>query len=80
MKVLVIDATHGGLTLSKEYAAAGNEVTCADVHHTVSKTAEAGLREAQVSEGYSRPWPIRPRGKAVHFPRQKVEGAGRGRR
>jgi len=76
LKVLVIDATHGGLTLSKEYAAAGNEVTCADVHHTVSRTAEAGLREAYrlvkaIPDLGQFDLVVRP----VHFPRQKVEGA-----
>lgn len=37
MKVLVIDATHGGLALSEEYVQQGCEVVCADVHRTVSK-------------------------------------------
>lgn len=37
MKILVIDATHGGLTLSEEYMRKGHEVVCADVHKTVNK-------------------------------------------
>ncbi|HPC28426.1 MAG TPA: Mur ligase family protein, partial [Candidatus Methanomethylicus sp.] len=75
--MLVIDATHGGLTLSQEYAAAGNEVTCADVHRTVSKTAEAGLRGAYrlvkaIPNLGQFDLVVRP----VHFPKQGVEGAG----
>ncbi|MDI9609065.1 MAG: Mur ligase family protein, partial [Candidatus Verstraetearchaeota archaeon] len=37
MKVLVVDATHGGVTLSKEFAARGDEATLVDVHRTLTK-------------------------------------------
>ncbi len=76
MKVLVIDATHGGLTLSEEYAAAGNEVTCADVHRTVSRTAQAGLGNVyrlvkSIPELGQFDLVVKP----VHFPRKRLQGA-----
>lgn len=36
MKVLVIDATHGGITLSKAFMERGEDVTCVDVHKTIT--------------------------------------------
>lgn len=37
MKVLVVDATHGGVTLSEEFSLRGDDVTCVDVHRTLKK-------------------------------------------
>lgn len=37
MKVLVVDATHGGIILSEEFRLRGDEVTCVDVHRTVKQ-------------------------------------------
>lgn len=36
MRVLVVDATHGGMILAEEYARNGHEVVCVDVYKTVS--------------------------------------------
>ena len=37
MKILVIDATHGGLILSEAFSKKGNNVTCIDVYKTLKK-------------------------------------------
>lgn len=37
MKVLVIDATHGGLTISEAFSERGDNVTCIDVYRTLEK-------------------------------------------
>jgi UDP-N-acetylmuramoylalanine-D-glutamate ligase len=37
LKVLVIDATHGGLILSEAFTKRGNNVTCIDVYKTLKK-------------------------------------------
>ncbi|MDI9643695.1 MAG: hypothetical protein QFX35_00565 [Candidatus Verstraetearchaeota archaeon] len=37
MKVLVVDATHGGITLSEAFLERGEEVTCVDVHRTLTR-------------------------------------------
>ena len=37
MKILVIDATHGGLIISEAFSKKGNNVTCIDVYKTLKK-------------------------------------------
>ncbi len=50
MKVLVIDATHGGLMLSEAFSKKGHEVTCVDVYKT--------LKQSDIDE-YSKVFQIR---------------------
>jgi len=38
LKVLVIDATHGGLTLSEAFSKRGHDVTCIDVYKTLKQS------------------------------------------
>ncbi len=73
MKVLVIDATHGGLTLSEEYVKKGCEVVCADVHKTVSKDVAESFKgtfsitkELPILSGFD--LIISP----IHFPKQRL--------
>jgi len=70
--LLVVDATHGGLTLSEEYARRGHEVVCADVHGT----ADAAQRER--AETFSLVEALPPLNgfdlvvSPVHFPRGRL--------
>ncbi len=73
MKVLVIDATHGGLTLSEEYVKKGYEVVCADVHKTVSKEVADNFKgtfriEKELPDLDGFDLIISP----IHFPRKRL--------
>lgn len=46
-RVLVLDLTHGGEVLAREFASRGDSVTAVDIYHT----AAAGARDALASEG-----------------------------
>jgi coenzyme F430 synthetase len=47
-RVLVLDLTHGGEVLAREYAGRGDSVTAVDIYHTVSATTVAALTAAGV--------------------------------
>lgn len=47
-KVLVLDLTHGGEVLAREYAGRGDSVTAVDIYHTVAAEPKAALAAAGV--------------------------------
>ncbi|MEN3051614.1 MAG: hypothetical protein ABC542_04185 [Candidatus Methanosuratincola petrocarbonis] len=75
MKVMVVDATHGGITLSEEFRGRGDEVTLVDVHRTMSKEdLERCSRNFRVERALPDPSQFDLIVKPVHFPSEPFRG------
>ena len=75
MKVMVVDATHGGITLSEEFWARGDEVTCVDVYGTLPKKAWKEYSEKfRVERELPAPSRYDLIVKPVHFPLDPFRG------
>lgn len=75
MKVMVVDATHGGITLSEEFRGRGDEVTCVDIHRTMSsEELDRYSREFRVERALPDPSQYDLIVKPVHFPSEPFRG------
>uniref|UniRef100_A0A7C3EWB9 Uncharacterized protein n=1 Tax=Candidatus Methanomethylicus mesodigestus TaxID=1867258 RepID=A0A7C3EWB9_9CREN len=75
MKVMVVDATHGGITLSEEFRVRGDEVTCVDIHRTMSKEElERCSKHFSVERDLPDPSRYDLIVKPVHFPSEPFRG------
>ena len=75
MKVMVVDATHGGIIISEEFRSRGDEVTCVDVHKTMKKEdLEKYSKNFQVERDIPNPSQYDLIVKPVHFPSEPFRG------
>ena len=75
MRVMVVDATHGGTTLAEEFWARGDEVTCVDVYGTLPKrNLEDYSRKFEVRRELPEPSRYDLIVKPIHFPSDPFRG------